>query len=65
MRARGSIAAGAQSTSPPRLPLAAITGYPWGMAGTAALSVTIHVLDVVVIAVLLLLYLLVKVWRRI
>jgi hypothetical protein len=35
------------------------------MAGTAALSVTIHVLDVVVIAVLLLLYLLVKVWRRV
>ena len=35
------------------------------MAGTAALTITIHVLDVVVVAVLLLLYLLVKVWRRI
>ena len=46
-------------------PSTAFTGYPWGMAGTAALSVTIHVLDVVVIAVLLLLYLLVKVWRRV
>jgi hypothetical protein len=35
------------------------------MAGTAALTITIHVLDVVVAVLLVVLYLLVKLWRRI